>query len=58
MSYLEWREILDVALDGAFHCAKACLPALRKTGAGTIVNIAPDAHTGAKHRYARSGRPL
>jgi 3-oxoacyl-[acyl-carrier protein] reductase len=51
MSYLEWREILDVTLDGAFHCAKACLPALRKTGAGTIVNIGGlSAHTGAKHR--------
>ena len=29
MSYAEWREIMDVTLDGAFHCVKACLPALR-----------------------------
>src|SRR5260370_2485200 len=36
MSYAEWREILDVTLDGTFHCAKACLPGLRKSGAGTI----------------------
>jgi 3-oxoacyl-[acyl-carrier protein] reductase len=51
MSYAEWREILDVTLDGAFHCAKACLPALRKSGAGTIVNIGGlSAHTGAKDR--------
>ncbi len=51
MSYVEWREILDATLDGAFHCAKACLPALRKNGAGTIVNIGGlSAHTGAKHR--------
>jgi 3-oxoacyl-[acyl-carrier protein] reductase len=51
MSYLEWREILDATLDGAFHCAKACLPALRKSGAGTIVNIGGlSAHTGAKNR--------
>jgi 3-oxoacyl-[acyl-carrier protein] reductase len=51
MSYTEWREILDVTLDGAFHCAKACLPALRKSGAGTIVNIGGlSAHTGAKNR--------
>src|SRR6266567_3140705 len=51
MSYAEWREILDVTLDGAFHCAKACLPALRKSGAGTIVNIGGlSAHTGAKNR--------
>jgi 3-oxoacyl-[acyl-carrier protein] reductase len=51
MSYAEWREILDVTLDGAFHCTKACLPALRKSGAGTIVNIGGlSAHTGAKNR--------
>lgn len=51
MSYSEWREILDVTLDGAFHCTKACLPALRKSGAGTIINIGGlSAHTGARDR--------
>jgi 3-oxoacyl-[acyl-carrier protein] reductase len=51
MSYAEWREIMDVTLDGAFHCVKACLPALRKSGSGTIVNIGGlSAHTGAKDR--------
>jgi len=51
MSYAEWREILDVTLDGAFHCTKACLSALRKSGAGTIVNIGGlSAHTGAANR--------
>jgi len=51
MGYAEWREILDVTLDGAFHCVKACLPALKKSGAGTIVNIGGlSAHTGAKNR--------
>jgi 3-oxoacyl-[acyl-carrier protein] reductase len=51
MSYSEWREILDVTLDGAFHCTKACLPALRKSSAGAIVNIGGlSAHTGAKDR--------
>src|ERR1700722_5863547 len=51
MDYGEWREILDVTLDGAFHCTKACLPALRKSGSGTIVNIGGlSAHTGAKNR--------
>jgi 3-oxoacyl-[acyl-carrier protein] reductase len=51
MDYAEWREILDVTLDGAFHCTKACLPALQKSGAGTIVNIGGlSAHTGAKNR--------
>jgi len=51
MDYAEWREILDVTLDGAFHCTKACLPALQKSGMGTIVNIGGlSAHTGAKDR--------
>ena len=51
MDYREWREILDVTLDGAFNCTKACLPALRASGAGTIVNIGGlSAHTGAAHR--------
>lgn len=51
MDYREWREILDVTLDGTFHCVKACLPALRKSGAGTVVNIGGlSAHTGARGR--------
>jgi 3-oxoacyl-[acyl-carrier protein] reductase len=51
MSYAEWREIMNVTLDGAFHCVKACLPHLKKSGRGTIVNIGGlSAHTGAKDR--------
>jgi 3-oxoacyl-[acyl-carrier protein] reductase len=51
MDHAEWRAILDVTLDGAFHCTKACLPGLRKSGAGTVVNIGGlSAHTGAKNR--------
>jgi len=51
MDYAEWREILDVTLDGTFHCIKACLPALQKSGAGTVVNIGGmSAHTGARNR--------
>jgi 3-oxoacyl-[acyl-carrier protein] reductase len=51
MSYAEWREIMDVTLDGTFHCVKACLPHLRKSGTGTIVNIGGlSAHTGARDR--------
>jgi 3-oxoacyl-[acyl-carrier protein] reductase len=50
MSYAEWREIMNVTLDGAFHCVKACLPYLKKSG-GTIVNIGGlSAHTGARDR--------
>jgi len=51
MDYAAWREILDVTLDGTFHCVKACLPALRQSKAGSIVNIGGlSAHTGAKNR--------
>ena len=51
MSFAEWREVLGVTLDGAFHCTKACLPYLKQSGAGAIVNIGGlSAHTGSKHR--------
>src|ERR1043166_6224682 len=51
MDYADWREIMDVTLDGAFHCVKACLPALRQGGAGTVINIGGlSAHTRAKNR--------
>jgi 3-oxoacyl-[acyl-carrier protein] reductase len=51
MDYAAWRAILDVTLDGAFHCVKACLPGLRQSGAGTIINIGGlSAHTGAANR--------
>jgi len=51
MSFKEWRDVLGVTLDGAFHCAKACLPYLKQSGAGAIVNIGGlSAHTGSKHR--------
>ena len=39
LTYEEWRHTLAMNLDGAFHCIKACLPALVKNGGGSIVNI-------------------
>ena len=46
-----WREITGVILDGAFVCAKACLPSLRAAGSGAIVNIGGlSGHTGAAGR--------
>ncbi|TMJ02410.1 MAG: SDR family oxidoreductase [Alphaproteobacteria bacterium] len=51
MSYQEWRDVLGVTLDGAFHCVKACLPYLKASDAGVIVNIGGlSAHTGSAHR--------
>ena len=47
-----WRRVTGIILDGAFICVKACLPHLRKSGAGAIVSIGGmSGHTGA------SGRP-
>src|SRR4051812_16056640 len=39
MTFEEWRLITGVVLDGAFHCVKACLPAIKKSDMGSIVNI-------------------
>jgi 3-oxoacyl-[acyl-carrier protein] reductase len=51
MTYDDWREVMNVILDGTFHCVKACLPHLKKSGAGRIVNIGGlSAHTGASDR--------
>jgi 3-oxoacyl-[acyl-carrier protein] reductase len=46
-----FREVTSIVLDGAYVCIKACLPHLRKSGAGAIVNIGGlTGHTGAKDR--------
>lgn len=36
----EWRNLLSINLDGAFHCSKFAIPAMRRTGKGSIINIA------------------
>lgn len=51
MSYDEWRRILAITLDGSFHCAKACLPAMIRAGGGSIVTLGGMmALSGAKNR--------
>ena len=53
MSFDEWRSLLAVTLDGAFHCTKACLPAMIEAGGGSIVTIggmtAPSGARGRVH---------
>ena len=50
MSLADWREVMNVILDGTFRCVHACLPALRKNG-GSIINIGGmSAHIGSKDR--------
>jgi len=51
MTLSDWHSILAIILDGAFNCAQACLPHLKRAGQGVIVNIGGlSAHTGAAHR--------
>jgi 3-oxoacyl-[acyl-carrier protein] reductase len=35
----EWRRVLSVNLDGAFHWSRAVLPAMKRRGWGRIVNV-------------------
>src|SRR5262245_5090059 len=50
MSFTDWREVMNVILDGTFRCVHACLPAVRKNG-GNIINIGGlSAHIGSKDR--------
>jgi 3-oxoacyl-[acyl-carrier protein] reductase len=51
MSLTDWRAVTAIILDGAFNCARACLPYLKQSGAGVIINIGGlSAHTGAARR--------
>jgi 3-oxoacyl-[acyl-carrier protein] reductase len=51
LDHAAWRQVLEVCLDGAFHCVKACLEPLKASGAGVIVNIGGlTGHIGASDR--------
>lgn len=39
LSFEEWRAPITVTLDGAFHCSQAVVPAMRRAGGGSIVNM-------------------
>ncbi|TIV27106.1 MAG: SDR family oxidoreductase, partial [Mesorhizobium sp.] len=40
MLAVEWRQVLEVNLTGAFLCCRACLPHMRAAKWGRIINIA------------------
>ncbi len=39
MTFEDWRFITGIILDGAFHCVKACLGAIKQSDAGSILNV-------------------
>ena len=39
MDYETWRRVIDISLDGAFHCAQAILPMMIERGWGRIVTL-------------------
>jgi 3-oxoacyl-[acyl-carrier protein] reductase len=51
MTLAEWREVMEINLDAAFLCARACVPHMLAAGRGRIVNIGgKSAHGGASER--------
>jgi len=51
LAYADWKRITGIIVDGAFLCAKACLPHLQRAGEGVIVNIGGETgHRGAAER--------
>ena len=39
MNPVEWKRLLEIDVDGVFHCCQAVLPELLKNGYGRIVNL-------------------
>ncbi|PJX26085.1 beta-ketoacyl-ACP reductase [Advenella sp. S44] len=46
MSEDDWHAVLDVTLQGAFHCTRAVLPMMMENRYGRVINIASRAHLG------------
>jgi len=39
MTFADWREVLDVNLDGAWRCCEAIIPHMKRQKSGVILNI-------------------
>ena len=48
----QWKQVIDVDLNGVFHGCKAAIPALRRSGGGAIVNTASISGIGADYGFA------
>jgi len=40
MPYVEWKRLIEIDIDGMFHCSQAILPHMQANGYGRIVNTA------------------
>jgi 2-hydroxycyclohexanecarboxyl-CoA dehydrogenase len=53
ISFEDWQRVIDVNLNGVFHCIQAVLPDMIDTGWGRIVNISSSStHSGARFMSA------
>jgi 3-oxoacyl-[acyl-carrier protein] reductase len=51
MTYEDWRKVIDISLDGTFHCAQKTLPMMIEKGWGRIVTLGGIAwHVGLPRR--------
>jgi 3-oxoacyl-[acyl-carrier protein] reductase len=51
LDYKAWRRVIDITLDGTFHCAQATLPGMIAKGWGRIITLGGIAwHAGVKRR--------
>ena len=50
LTFEEWQQVIDVNLNGVFHCVQAVLPDMVEAGWGRIVNISSSS--------AQSGQPF
>src|SRR4029078_3360977 len=51
LDYKTWRRVIDITLDGTFHCAQATLPGMIAKGLGRIITLGGIAwHAGVKRR--------
>jgi 3-oxoacyl-[acyl-carrier protein] reductase len=51
LDYKTWRRVIDISLDGTFHCAQATLPGMIAKGWGRIVTLGGISwHAGTKRR--------
>jgi len=39
MTFADWRQVLDINLDGAWRCCEAVIPHFKRQGGGVIINV-------------------